>query len=264
MAQAAVAVLITFHSQLSTLWSNYPNKAYFCLSMKKVYQHVFFDLDHTIWDFEKSAYHTFELLFKKHQLRSRGVPSLSQFVEVYTHHNLILWEAYRHGQLEKEVLRSLRFENSLAVFGISDKALATAMGEDYIYHSPRTVHLMPGTLESLDYLAGKYKLHLITNGFEEVQHIKISEARLGKYFQTVTTSEEAGVKKPDIQIFNYALAKAAALADHSIMVGDNLEVDILGAKLAGLDQVYFNPLGLSHNEVVTSEIRQLQELSDIL
>jgi putative hydrolase of the HAD superfamily len=232
--------------------------------MKKAYQHVFFDLDHTLWDFEESAYHTFEFLFKKHELRARGVPSLSQFVEVYTHHNLILWEQYRNGQLEKDVLRSLRFENSLAVFGIGDKELATALGNDYVYLSPRTVHLIPGAVEALEYLSRKYKLHLITNGFEEVQHIKIAEAGLDVYFETVTTSEEAGVKKPDIEIFNHALSKAKARANQSIMIGDNLEVDIIGAKQAGLDQVYFNPLGLSHDEQVTFEIRQLNELTDYL
>ncbi len=233
-------------------------------SMTKYYKHLFFDLDHTLWDFEQSAFHTFQLLFEKYQLNSRGVPALSQFIEVYTHQNLILWEAYRNGQLTKEVLSPLRFENTLQIFGIHDRQLAVAIGDDYLYHSPRMVFLMQGAIELLDKLLPKYTLHLITNGFEEVQFVKIIEAGLDKYFSTMTTSEEAGVKKPDIGIFNYALNKANAQANQSIMIGDNLEVDIIGAKQAGLDQVYYNPLGIEHQEEISFEIRQLTDLLDYL
>ncbi len=231
--------------------------------MAKTYKHIFFDLDHTIWDFEQSAFHTFQMMFDKYQLKEKGIPSLAEFLKQYTHHNTRLWESYRNGALKKEVLRSLRFSQTLESFGIVENGLAEQLGDDYVYYSPRTVFLMPGAGETIEQLADKYHLHLITNGFEEVQHIKLKESGLKSFFQTMTTSEEAGVKKPDIAIFNYALQKAGAIASESIMIGDDLEVDVLGAKNAGLDQVFFNPEGMAHNEAITHDIRDLNALLSI-
>lgn len=232
--------------------------------MQQPYKHIFFDLDHTLWDFEQSAAQTFALLFEKHHLKLRGIPSLQDFIKKYTIHNTLLWELYRNGELKKEILRSLRFENTLREFGINDSVLAESIGDDYVYHAPRTVFLIPGALEVLQYLQTKYVLHLITNGFEEVQHIKVREADIGKYFTTITTSEEAGVKKPDKQIFEYALNKAGARVQESLMIGDNLEVDIEGARQAGIDQVYFNPLKTPHALKLSFEIVHLNELLEIL
>jgi putative hydrolase of the HAD superfamily len=232
--------------------------------MPQPYKHIFFDLDHTLWDFEQSAAQTFTLLFEKHQLKQRGIPSLDDFVKEYTIHNTMLWESYRNGELKKEILRSLRFENTLREFGINDSVLAESIGDDYVYHAPRTVFLIPGALEVLQYLQTKYVLHLITNGFEEVQHIKVREADIGKYFTTITTSEEASVKKPDKQIFDYALKKAGAQVRESLMIGDNLEVDIEGARQAGIDQVYFNPQKTTHSQKVSYEIGRLVELMELL
>ncbi len=232
--------------------------------MPQPYKHIFFDLDHTLWDFEQSAAQTFAVLFEKHQLKLRGIPSLQVFIKEYTIHNTKLWESYRNGELKKEILRSLRFENTLKEFGINDPVLAESIGDDYVYHAPRTVFLMPGAMEVLQYLHTKYSLHLITNGFEEVQHIKVKEADLGKYFKTITTSEEAGVKKPDKQIFEYALNKAGARVQESLMIGDNLEVDIEGASQAGIDQVYFNPQKTPHALKVSFEIVHLNALMEIL
>jgi putative hydrolase of the HAD superfamily len=232
--------------------------------MPQPYKHIFFDLDHTLWDFEQSAAQTFAVLFEKHQMKLRGIPSLQVFIKEYTIHNTKLWESYRNGELKKEILRSLRFENTLKEFGINDPALAESIGDDYVYHAPRTVFLMPGTMEVLQYLHTKYSLHLITNGFEEVQHIKVKEANIGKYFNTITTSEEAGVKKPDKKIFDYALKKAQAEVLESLMIGDTLEVDIEGARLAGIDQVYYNPIKVAHTQAVSYEIGHLIELMQIL
>jgi putative hydrolase of the HAD superfamily len=232
--------------------------------MPQPYKHLFFDLDHTLWDFEQSATQTFALLFEKHQLKLHGIPSLDDFIKEYTIHNTMLWESYRNGELKKEILRSLRFENTLKEFGIHNPQLAESIGDDYIYHAPRTVFLMPGAVEVLQYLYPKYFLHLITNGFEEVQHIKVREADLGKFFSTITTSEEAGVKKPDKKIFDHALQKAGAKAGESLMIGDTLEVDIEGARHAGLDQVYYNPQKTTHAQKVSYEIVHLVELMEIL
>lgn len=232
--------------------------------MTKTYKHIFFDLDHTLWDFEQSAYHTFQMMYDKYGLKEKGIPTLAEFLKTYTHHNSRLWESYRNGTLKKEVLRSLRFEHTLGSFGISEPGLAMQLGDDYVYYSPRTVYLMPGARETIEKLAGIYPLHLITNGFEEVQHVKLHASGLKSFFRSMTTSEEAGVKKPDKAIFDFALQKAGAVASESLMIGDDLEVDVLGAKSAGLDQVYFNPEGRQHSESITHDIRSLTALLRIL
>jgi len=166
--------------------------------------------------------------------------------------------------LSKEVLRDLRFRHALQAFGIENDQLAVNLSEEYLYHSPRNVHLFPNAQQILELLQTNYQLHMITNGFEEVQQIKLETSGLGKYFQRVITSEEAGVKKPDCKIFAYALEKTGAHPNESLMIGDDLEVDILGAKTCGMDQVFFNPEKVTHDQIVTFEITDLLELKEIL
>ncbi|HOI33209.1 MAG TPA: HAD hydrolase-like protein, partial [Bacteroidales bacterium] len=146
------------------------------------YKHLFFDLDRTLWDFDKSASQTFTLLFEKHNLKQKGVPDLKTFFSTYNKHNDVLWESYRNGDLKKEILRDLRFVHTLLSFGIRDEALAVTLSEEYLYYAPRTVYLFPGAVEVVKKLHTQYNLHLITNGFEEVQHIKIQTAGLEPYF----------------------------------------------------------------------------------
>ncbi|MDP3462907.1 MAG: YjjG family noncanonical pyrimidine nucleotidase [Bacteroidales bacterium] len=231
---------------------------------KNKYKHLFFDLDRTLWDFEASALHTFHDIYKRYALHEKGIESVVSLMAVFNDHNERLWTLYRNGQIAKEVLRGIRFEYTLKSFNIEDKQLADAMSDDYVYYSPRNVHLFPHAIEVLEKLNVVYPLHLITNGFEEVQHKKLETSGLGKFFRTVTTSEEAGVKKPDKGIFEYALSKAGGEPDKSVMIGDDLEVDIEGAKNAGLDQIYFNPDGISHDTSVTCEIRSLTDLYILL
>jgi len=228
------------------------------------YKHLFFDLDRTLWDFDQSARQTFALLYEKFSLNKKGIPDFISFFSTYNHHNDLLWELYRNGELKKEILRDLRFFNTLESFGIVDKELAVKLSEDYLYYAPRTVHLFPGAVETIKELNNHYGLHLITNGFEEVQHVKIETAGLEPYFKELITSEAAGVKKPDPIIFEYALEKAKAKKEDSIMIGDDLEVDILGAKNFGMDQIYFNPGALPHHETPTFEIHCLKEIPEIL
>ncbi len=205
------------------------------------YKHIFFDLDRTLWDFDKSSRQAFQEIYEKYDLASKGVGSVNIFYDVYTLHNDKLWDDYRHGKLTKEDLRDKRFLLTLRDFGIDDQSLAEKLGNDYIRLSPLKANLFPQALNLLEYLYPKYKLHIITNGFSEVQEIKIKAADLGKYFDQIITSEEAGVKKPHIKIFEYALDLAGAKPEESLMVGDDYEVDILGAKAAGMDQALFDP-----------------------
>ena len=230
----------------------------------KQYRHVFFDLDRTLWDFDAAAEVAFERIYEKYNLKSLGIPSAHEFHVVYHPLNERLWELYREDKITKDYLNRTRFEQPLAYYGIQDTDLADHLSEDYVYWSPRIVRLVPGTMELLDYLKPKYHLHLITNGFQEVQHTKLSGSGLESYFETLTVSEEVGVKKPNPEIFLYALNKAYATTEESLMIGDEMAVDIDGARAAGMDQLLFNP----KSEVVegnrTFEVHDLLEITRIL
>ncbi len=232
--------------------------------MGKKYKHLFFDLDRTLWDFEKSALEAFEEIFETRRLSERGITNFKEYHKKYANHNHRLWDLYREGMLEKEVLQWKRFYLTLLDYGIDDKALAEKIGRDYLEISPRKVNLFPHTMETLECLSPMYHLHLITNGFQEVQEIKINVSGLDRYFETMTTSEEAGVKKPDPRIFYYALEKAGALADESLMIGDDYAVDIEGARQAGMDQVFFDPEKVSRENDCTYKIRDLMDLCNFL
>ena len=231
--------------------------------MKK-YRHIFFDLDRTLWDFERNAHEAYREIYDKHRLETLGVTSFDAFTQSYLRHNEVLWDQYREGKIEKEYLRSRRFEVTLLDFNIEDPALAERIGMDYITISPQKTNLFPNAIEVLEYLFQMYPLHIITNGFEEVQFTKLKNSRLDQYFKQVITSEAAGHKKPDRRIFEYALQQIGADAADCLMIGDDYEVDIIGATDAGIDAVYFNPKRLAHNGKLLHEIADLIELRNIL
>jgi putative hydrolase of the HAD superfamily len=228
------------------------------------YKHIFFDLDRTLWDFDAAAEVAFERIYDKYDLKSLGIPSAHDFHEVYHPLNERLWELYREDKITKADLNRTRFLKPLEHYGIHDIELADHLSEDYVYWSPRIVRLVPGTMELLDYLKPKYHLHLITNGFQEVQHTKLSGSGLEPYFETLTVSEEVGVKKPNPEIFFYALRKAQATAEESLVIGDEMAVDIDGARAAGIDQAFFNPNGIEVEGERTFEVKKLVELIGIL
>ncbi len=249
------------HSSLTS-----SNTSYFSIqhSALKKYRHIFFDLDRTLWDFDAAAEVAFERIYEKYDLKSLGIPSAHEFHEVYHPLNEQLWVLYRADKITKAELNRTRFLKPLEHYGIHDMALADHLSEDYVYWSPRIVRLVPGTMELLDYLKPKYHLHLITNGFQEVQHIKLSGSGLEPYFETLTVSEEVGVKKPNPEIFYYALSKANATAEESLMIGDEMAVDIDGARAAGMDTLLFHPTGDRVEGERTYEVRCLKEIIDLL
>jgi len=228
------------------------------------YNHIFFDLDRTLWDFDAAAEVAFERIYEKYNLKSLGIPSAHEFHEVYHPLNEQLWVLYREDKITKDYLNRTRFMQPLAHYGIHDTALADHLSEDYVYWSPRIVRLVTGTMELLDYLKPKYHLHLITNGFQEVQHTKLSGSGLEPYFETLTVSEEVGVKKPNPEIFHYALQKANATAAESLMIGDEMAVDIDGARAAGIDQIFYNAGGKTVEGERTFEVKSLKEIIGIL
>ena len=230
----------------------------------KEYRHIFFDLDRTLWDFDAAAEVAFEKIYDQFHLKDLGIPSAHEFHLVYHPLNEKLWELYRANLITKDELNHTRFMKPLEHYGIHDDELADHLSEDYVYWSPRIVRLVPGTMELLDYLKPKYHLHLITNGFQEVQHTKLSGSGMEPYFETLTVSEEVGVKKPNPEIFEYALRKAGATAEESLMIGDEMDVDIDGARAAGMDQIFFNPSGTKIDGERTFEVYNLLNIKILL
>jgi len=224
------------------------------------YKHIFIDLDKTIWDFEANTQLTFREIFEKYRLTSLGIPNLESFYHVYARINDELWALYRENKIIKEKLNIQRFEMTLLQFGIDDLILATHIADDYVTLSPQKTILFPNSHKALTYLQTKYLLHIITNGFEELQHQKLDNCDLRKYFNTITTSEEAGVKKPEKAIFELALKKAGARAYESLMIGDDLEVDVAGAKGLGMDTLYFNPEKIKHQDDPDHEVHSWDEV----
>ncbi|GGW23916.1 YjjG family noncanonical pyrimidine nucleotidase [Arenibacter certesii] len=202
---------------------------------------VFFDLDHTLWDFERNSALTFQKI-----LSECGVGiDLDDFLKAYTPINLNFWKWYREGKINQSELRYQRLKTTFdsLKFRVGDELIHT-LSEQYIAHLSSYNHLFPNTIGILEYLKPKYKLHIITNGFQEVQDRKLRNANIATYFDQVINSEMAGAKKPDPLIFQLALEKANAVPQKSIMIGDSLEADILGAKAVGLHVLHFN----AHNE----------------
>ncbi|MBP6978086.1 MAG: YjjG family noncanonical pyrimidine nucleotidase [Bacteroidales bacterium] len=228
------------------------------------YHHLFFDLDKTIYDFDASSRLTFEEIHRHFRLAEKGITDLESFIEKYTRINLTLWELYRGGGIRKEILNVSRFDKALKEFGVDDPILAEAIASYYVTESPLKNTLFPGVERTLTYLKKKYRLYIITNGFEEVQHKKLNINKLRPFFDDMITSEEAGCKKPDPAIFHYALKRTGALLEESLMIGDDLTVDIQGAREAGMDQVFVNYDRSDHQEAVTFEVFSFSELCSIL
>lgn len=200
-------------------------------------QHIFFDLDHTLWDFDKNSGLAFHSIFEKNKI----LIELGKFMEAYAPVNENYWKLYRENKVTQADLRYGRLKESFdkLEMPITDEQIAL-IARDYIDHLPMHNHLLDGTLEMLDYLETKYELHIITNGFKEVQHRKLDNSGISKYFKTITTSDDAGVKKPHRKIFEVALEQAGATVSESVMIGDNLEADILGAQELGMQAILYN------------------------
>jgi len=211
--------------------------------MKDRIEHVFFDLDRTLWDFETNSKATLRELVAEFGVESLiGVPA-HEFLPIYEAINEKYWEEYRVGNISQTQLRTGRFADALAHFDHKDDVLAHALGEAYVLRSPRKTTLVDGAVDLLNHLRPRYQLHIITNGFEEVQHIKLSASGIDGYFNEIITSERAGMKKPDAGIFKFAERMTNALPHHAVMIGDHFEADVQGATSVGWQAIYFEPAG---------------------
>lgn len=217
---------------------------------------IFFDLDHTLWDFEKNSALAFEKVLKKYQIKIE----LDIFLKYYVPLNLKYWELYRHEKVTQPQLRYGRLKDTFDQlnYEISDE-LIDLLSTEYIHYLPEFNYLFDGTIEVLEYLNDKYCLHIITNGFQEVQAGKMKNSGIDKYFKTITNSEMAGVKKPNPKIFEYALQKANAQKQNSIMIGDCLDADINGALNFGMDAIHFN----ENKKEIPNHVKQVNHLIEL-
>jgi putative hydrolase of the HAD superfamily len=225
-------------------------------------KHIFFDLDHTLWDFEKNSKEALAEIFESMSLGEK-IESFERFMKKYSQINKKYWDLYRQNKVTKEQLRLGRFEDTFRFFKLSDVTeLAVKIANAYVTLSPTKTNLFEDTHEVLTKLNTKYQLHIITNGFVEVQHIKLSNSDLAKYFKVVVCSEETGFKKPHKAVFNFALEKAGAIASESFMIGDSRQADVQGGLRSGMGAIWFNPYKYKAAKS-TMHIAELKELSTI-
>ena len=228
------------------------------------YRHLFFDLDHTLWDFEKNATETLHTLYERHDFARFGTFTVEELIRVYSDINHALWRLYQNNKITQQQLRDVRFVRTLTRLGVPEEQIPANISAEFTNILPLKSAVFPYTHEVLDYLKPNYRLHLITNGFNDIQAIKLASSNLTHYFEEVITSEHSGHLKPDPRMFQHALERTGATAAESLMIGDNLECDVLGAYNAGIDQVYFNPDKRRHFNQITHEISCLSELKGIL
>ncbi len=228
------------------------------------YKHLFFDLDHTLWDFDANAKATLAELYLMFELNSRIKIAFEDFYPKYLFHNEILWDQYHKGLISSEDLKWKRMWRTMLDFKIADEPLARAMSGQFLDILPTKKRLFPHTIEILNYLKAKdYTLHLITNGFEKTQWSKLNNSGLSGYFTHVITSEGSNSLKPKKEIFDFAMAKAKSTLCESIMIGDNLDADILGAMNAGMDTVFVNHINAVPEICPTYTVTHLKELEAI-
>lgn len=217
---------------------------------------IFFDLDHTLWDFDVNSSLAFEAILRK----DHPTIEIADFIKKYAPINQACWKLYQYDKITHAELRYNRLKHTFDAleYFVSD-AQIESIAHDYIQLLPENNRLFDGTIEVLEYLGKRYKLHIITNGFADVQYKKINNSNLGGFFATITNSEMAGVKKPNPVIFEYALNAAQANKESSIMIGDCLEADVQGALDAGLDAIFFNDKKIK----VEKNIKQVTHLLEL-
>jgi len=228
------------------------------------YKHLFFDLDDTLWDSKRNSTEALCELFGKYRLDSTFGFTEENFVAHFHQVNYALWDRYSAGEIDQLQLRQIRFPLVFQALGVTDVPATEPMQDDYLTICPRKPHLMPHTFEVLDYLKDKYHLHIITNGFDDVQFIKMNSSGITGYFMEVVTALRAGCQKPNRQIFDFARQRAQADCSDCLMIGDNLLADIAGARNAEMDHVFYNHGHVAHQYTPTYEVHSLRELINFL
>ncbi len=230
----------------------------------KTYLHIFFDLDHTLWDYDRNVTESLTELYHLYELVNLGIPTFEAFFQSFHQVNFQLWDWYNVGKIDKHNLRKERFPRIFTHAGGRAEAIPQEFEEDFMSRTSAKPHVFPHSKEILTYLKAKYRLHVITNGFNESQAKKMKSSGLDGFFELVVTSETTGHKKPDPRIFLYAMEQLSTKPENCLMIGDNPDSDILGAQRAEIDQVFFNPEGKTIALTPTYEISHLQQLEELL
>ena len=231
--------------------------------MKKSYSAILLDWDDTLWDFQTNAHVALHEAYKQHHLE-RYFDSFEHFFHLYEERNKQLWVEYSKGIIDKQDLQRERFQYPFRMVGREEYELAEIVGKDFLELTILQNQLLPGALELMQYLAKKYSVVIISNGFKEVQYRKIASSGLRPYINHVVLSEEVGVQKPDRQIFEHALHLLGLTPQDVLMIGDNPETDIKGAMDMGIDTIYFSPYKKEEIIMPTYTVRSLKEIMNII
>lgn len=227
------------------------------------YNHILFDLDHTLWDYDANAKETLSDLYDAYELARHGLFSIEAFIDTFFEVNSALWVEYNHDRIPKGYIRQNRFRKIFDQLRLPLQYYPAGIDEDYLHTCPTKTHTIPHAFEVLDHLKQHFQLHILTNGFNDVQSVKLEKSGLMGYFDKVITSESAASKKPSAKIFEFTLAETGASKEESLMIGDNLNTDIKGARDFGIDQVFYNPENTTDYQA-TYAIGNLLELKAIL
>lgn len=228
------------------------------------YRHLLFDLDRTLWDYDANSYEALTRIFNEFDLQ-KYYSTPEEFLKIYHAKNDQLWDDYRNGKIKKGELRRKRFAMTLKEKKVVDTVLSSEIGSRYMYLTPRLNNLAPNTIQTLEYLKKRgYSLYILTNGFISTQEKKMKHSNISGYFKRLFSSEELGVNKPRKEIFHWAVSSLHAKKSECLMIGDDFEVDIVGAMNYGIDSVWFNPAKLAAETAPTYTIADLSELESIL
>ena len=228
-------------------------------------QHIFFDLDNTLWDHRQNAYLTLKDIFKRENITEKFNINFEEFHQEYFTINEKLWAQIRDGEIDKEYLRKHRFYDSFLFFGVDDFELSQTFEHQFLDEILNYNDLVPGAFQILEYLAEKgYILHILSNGFQEVTHRKCELSGIKNYFKTITSADEINIRKPHPEVYEYALNKANAKTEESMMIGDDWIADVEGGKSFGLEVVFFDVFNDNFEAEGVKVIKKLDELKTFL
>lgn len=228
-----------------------------------MYRHIFFDLDRTLWDFDTNTKDTIREIYHSYDFHT-SIGNFDEWYANYQKHNIYLWDLYGKGEIKKEYLRDMRFYFALRDYGMDDIALGAEFGQKFVEQSPLKTTVFPHANEILTYLCEKYDLHIITNGFREIQQVKLNSTGLIRYFKNLFSSDTIGYNKPHPGIFHHVVSALNAKKSECLMIGDDFKSDVLGAKNSNIDQVFFNHENVTYEVKPTYEIRSLNDLLNFL
>lgn len=228
-------------------------------------QHIFFDLDNTLWDHRRNAKLALEDLFKREQIREKYSLTFEEFHKEYFTVNENLWAQIRDGAIDKEYIRKFRFHNTFLFFGIDDFELAQRFEINFLDEIVLYNHLVEGAFELLEYLSQKkYRLHVLSNGFQEVTYRKCELSGIKNYFETITSADEINIRKPQPEIFEYALNKSGTKKAESVIIGDDWIADIEGGLAFGMKAIFFDVFNDNYTAENVKTVKKLSEIHELL